>query len=91
MDEKKYIAYIGTYTHGSSKGIHIFDMDVKHGCMSLRKVVSVNNPSYITISADGKYLYSIADEGVAAFHIQEDGDLKLINKEWIGGMGYNYI
>lgn len=91
MDEKKYIAYIGTYTHGSSKGIHIFDMDVKHGVMSLRKVVSVNNPSYITISADGKYLYSIADEGVEAFLIEEDGDLKKINKASIQGMRGCYL
>ena len=25
MDEKKYVAYVGTYTHGSSVGIHLFD------------------------------------------------------------------
>ena len=29
MDQKKYVAYVGTYTHGSSKGIHIYDLDVE--------------------------------------------------------------
>ena len=27
MDEKKYVAYVGTYTHGNSVGIHLFDLD----------------------------------------------------------------
>lgn len=26
---EKYIAYVGSYTHESSKGIHLYDMDVK--------------------------------------------------------------
>lgn len=75
MVGKKYIAYVGTYTHGSSKGIHIFDLDVEKGRMKERKVVPINNPSYVTVSASGKYLYSIADEGVEAFRIESDGDL----------------
>ena len=27
----KYVAYAGSYTHESSKGIHIYDMDVEKG------------------------------------------------------------
>lgn len=82
----KYIAYVGTYTHGSSVGIHIFDMDVEKGRMKERKVVPINNPSDVCISTSGKYLYSIADEGVESFEIQEDGDLCTINKVSIEGM-----
>ena len=47
MAEKKYVAYVGTYTHGESRGIHIYDLDVENGRMEERKVVSINNPSYI--------------------------------------------
>ena len=25
----KYVAYVGTYTHGSSIGIHVYDLDVR--------------------------------------------------------------
>ena len=64
MDKKKYVAYVGTYTHGSSEGIHLFDLDVENGTMTQRKVIPINNPSYIKLSHNGKQLYSISDEGV---------------------------
>ena len=87
MAEKQaYVAYVGTYTNGASKGIHIYDVDVEEGLLYLRKVVPVNNSSYITRSRNMKYLYSIADEGVRAFKIQPDGDLKPINEIDINGM-----
>ena len=85
-DKKAYVAYAGTYTNGSSKGIHIYDVDVEEGLLHLRKVVPVHNSSYITRSRNMKYLYSIADEGVMAYAIQPDGDLKPINKIDINGM-----
>lgn len=47
MEEKNYVAYVGTYTHGSSKGIYIYDLDVENGQAKERKVVPINNPSYI--------------------------------------------
>ena len=81
-----YVAYVGTYTNGSSKGIHIYDVDVAEGTLHLRKVVPVNNSSYLTISRSRKFLYSIADEGVRAFRILPDGDLKAINEIDINGM-----
>ncbi|MDO5702527.1 MAG: lactonase family protein [Lachnospiraceae bacterium] len=87
MAEKEaYVAYAGTYTNGTSKGIHIYDVDVDEGLLYLRKVVPVHNSSYITRSRNMKYLYSIADEGVMAYAIQPDGDLKPINKIDINGM-----
>lgn len=85
-ENEGYVAYVGTYTNGSSKGIHIYDVDVKEGLLYLRKVVPVNNSSYITRSHNQKYLYSIADEGVRAFKIMPDGDLQAINQIDINGM-----
>ena len=85
-DKKAYVAYAGTYTNGTSKGIHVYDVDVEEGLLHLRKVVPVHNSSYITRSRNMKYLYSIADEGVMAYAIQPDGDLKPINKIDINGM-----
>ena len=87
----KYVAYIGTYTHGSSIGIHICDVNVEEGTLTERKVAPVNNSSYIVQSKSGKYLYSIADEGVAVFAILPDGDLELINKVDIDGMRGCYL
>ena len=56
MEKEKYIAYVGTYTHGSSIGIHLYDVDVEEGTLSERKVVPVNNSSYVVKSKNGKYL-----------------------------------
>ncbi len=80
------ILYVGTYTHGTSVGIHIYDMDVENGTLKERKVVPINNASYMVQSKSGKYLYSICDEGVEAFRILPDGDLELINQAGIRGM-----
>ena len=73
MSKDKYVAYVGTYTHGSSIGIHVYDLDVENGYMTEREVVPVNNASHVAKSNNGKYLYSIADEGVAVFAVEDDG------------------
>ncbi|MBR0378751.1 MAG: lactonase family protein [Lachnospiraceae bacterium] len=86
MAAENYVAYVGTYTNGSSKGIHIYDVDVEEGLLYLRKVVPVNNSSYIKESRNGEYLYSIADEGVEVYKIAPDGDLTSINQIDIDGM-----
>lgn len=91
MEQGKYVAYIGTYTHEHSVGIHIYDLDVETGTMTEKKVVPINNPSDLIVSNSGKFLYSIADEGVEAFAIQPDGDLEPINEKWIGGMRGCYV
>ena len=82
----KYVAYAGSYTHESSKGIHIYDMDVEKGRITERKEVQIDNPSYLVLSHNGKFLYSICDHGVAAYKIEADGDLTLINVHTINGM-----
>lgn len=64
MSKEKYVAYVGTYTHEKSIGIHLYDLDVEAGTMKERKVIPINNASHLAVSHNGKYLYSIADEGV---------------------------
>ena len=91
MAQEKYVAYVGTYTHENSVGIHIYDVDVTKGYMKERKVVPINNPSDLVVSRNRKFLYSIADEGVEAFKILKDGDLEPINEQWIGGMRGCYV
>lgn len=91
MEEKKYVAYVGTYTHGNSKGIHIYDLDVENGRAAERKVVPINNPSYIKKSHNNKFLYSISDEGVQSFRIMPDGDLMPLNSASIRGMRGCYL
>lgn len=86
MGKKKYVAYVGTYTHGSSKGIQVYDVNVEEGTLTERSEVKVSNASYTAISKNGKFLYSIEDEGVAVFERDENGDLTRINSVDIDGM-----
>lgn len=39
--DKKYVAYAGSYTHESSKGIHIYDCDVAKGRITEREEVAM--------------------------------------------------
>ena len=93
MAEKKdrYVAYVGTYTHSNSVGIHVYDIDPDTGKMVEKSVAPINNPSYLKVSDDGRRVYSIADEGVASFRILEDGSLEFLTHQWIGGMRGCYV
>jgi len=86
MGKDKYVAYVGTYTHSKSVGIHVYDVDTDKGVLTERSVAPINNPSYVIVSKCKPILYSIADEGVVSFAIDANGDLEKINQEWIGGM-----
>ena len=87
----KYVAYVSTYTSGDNHGIKIYDVDMTHGRLTEKDQVEITNSSYITISHNEKYLYSITDMGVEGYEILSDGDLKLINGHSINGMRGCYL
>lgn len=91
MEKERYVAYVSTYTQGDSHGIKIYDVDMKNGRFKEKDEVEITNSSYVTISHNGKFLYSITDFGVEAYSIQKDGDLKLLNFAPINGMRGCYV
>ncbi|NLL77483.1 MAG: lactonase family protein [Clostridiales bacterium] len=93
MENEKYVAYVSTYTTsmGDKHGIKIYDVDMKQGRMTEKDQVEITNSSYITISHNQKYLYSITDFGVEAYEILDNGELKLINFASINGMRGCYL
>ena len=84
--DKKYVAYVGAYTSDSNAGITIMDMDTAKGRIVPRKEIELDNASFIALSHNGHFLYSICDQGVASFAILENGDLEAINVQSINGM-----
>lgn len=83
----KYMAYVGSYSYtGKAKGITVYDVDVEKGIFKERCEMEVDNSSYVIASHNGKNLYSIADEGVVAFRILENGSLVRLNSKNIKGM-----
>ncbi len=91
MAGDRYVAYVGTYTKGSSEGIYILDFDAEKCCFTKRKAIPANNPSDILVSNSGKFLYSTTDQGVNSYRITVNGDLEFMNTQWTGGMRGSYL
>lgn len=90
----KYVAYVSTYTSGMKDNIHgikIYDVDMENGYFKEKGQVEITNSSYLTISHNSKYLYSITDFGVEAYRIEKDGSLTVINQGSINGMRGCYL
>ncbi len=97
-EEKILKLYVGTYTSGSSKskGIYLLKFDPKTGKLSEPVLVAATEePSFIAVSHDGKYLYAVNEllkyEGnnsgsVGAFAIEKKtGALTFLNRDATGG------
>ena len=91
MEKEKYVAYVSTYTQGDNHGIKIYDVNMEKGRFIEKDKVEISNSSYVTVSHNGKYLYSITDLGVEAYTILKDGSLKIINFAPINGMRGCYV
>lgn len=92
MKSDKYVAYVSAYTNKADKyGIRIYDVDLKQGRLKEKDQVEITNSSYVTISHNQKYLYSITDFGVESYAIQPDGSLMIINHATINGMRGSYL
>lgn len=89
--KEKFVAYVSTYTHGDNHGIKIYDVDLEQGRFLEKYQVEITNSSYITISHNRKYLYSITDFGVESYRVLKDGNLEMINFATINGMRGCYL
>jgi len=87
--------YFGTYTRAenSSKGIYRSVLNLETGKLSDPVLAAeAQNPSFIEIHPNGKFLYSVSEGGeagsVSAYTIEADtGSLTLLNKQPSGGAG----
>lgn len=83
---QQYNLLIGTYTNkGNSEGIYTYQFDAKTGEAVRKSVAKSNNPSYLTLSTDRKYVYAVNESGsqseVSAFSFApESGKLTFLNK-----------
>lgn len=85
MGNKKYVAYVGTYTHGNSKGIQVYDVDVEKGTLRERSEVQVSNASHTAISKNGKFCIRSRTKVWQCSGRDENGDLTRINRVSIDG------
>lgn len=91
--KSKTLLFVGTYTDATpSKGIYIYEFNPKNGSLKLvNEKDNVINPSFLTISQNGKFLYACNETNgenatVSAFKIDaENNKLDFINKQKSGG------
>lgn len=87
--------YVGTFTSEGGEGIYFCDLNSETGEISLNKTFKgVDNPSFLKISKNKKYLYSVSRATpeieksggfVVAYEIGKNGNLQFINKQISNG------
>lgn len=88
---KMHQFYVGTFTSGESKGIYLCEFDSEKGEIILKETFSgVDNPSFLKVSPDKKYLYvvsrapqKIESTGgyVQAYEIGKNSSIQFLNKQ----------
>jgi len=90
--------FIGTYTSSGSKGVYVYKFDVESGKTKYVSEVEVQNPSYMEISADEKFLYTVSENKdieaakLSSFSFdKKEGKLNLINDQLTEGAAPCYV
>ena len=89
---------LGTYTSNEgSKGIYVYKFDIDTGIADSVSMVEVANPSYLTISPNEEFVYSVGENGeddsyAHAFSFdKKNGKLELIDSKLTHGSSPAYI
>ncbi|HEX5150120.1 MAG TPA: lactonase family protein [Parafilimonas sp.] len=95
-----YYLLIGTYTDGGTNdGIHVYRFNPNKGeATFISKTSGVQNPSWLCVSKDGKFVYAVNENGgdkpgeVSAFAFdKKNGQLTLLNKQPTDGFAPCHI
>jgi 6-phosphogluconolactonase len=89
LSAQKYYLFTGTYTKGTSEGIYVYRFDAGSGMVTpVDTAKNIQNPSYLTISRDGKSVYAVTENGgdkpgqLNAFSFDpRQGKLRLLNQK----------
>lgn len=90
---------VGTYTNQPSKseGIYVYKFNPNKAEVTAVGKIATQNPSYLAISKDQKYVYSVNENGddkgaVSSFSFdKQKGELHFINQQSTGGDAPAYI
>ena len=89
----------GTYTQGNSNGIYVYSFNKDNGSFSLVDSAVIENPSYLAVSADNRFVYAVNELGnnsgggmVTAFSFDNrTGKLKFLNSRSSRGENPCYV
>lgn len=97
--QKENYLIVGTYTGGKSEGIYVYHFNSDTGDFDSVSMVKSNNPSYLAVSPNEKYVYAVneaSDKGnggkVSAYEFnKKNGQLSFINQEPSNGDDPCYV
>ncbi len=96
--QSSFYLFVGGYTNGKNEGINVYKFNVEDGSTNFVSKVKSDNPSYLAISANGKYLYSANEVSkgrvgfASAFAFNnKTGVLSPLNQQSVGGNGPCFI
>ncbi len=96
----EFYLIVGTYTppKGNGEGISIYKFNSTNGTASFVSKIFAENPSYLTISSNQQFVYSVNQNGnskpneASAFKFDKtSGTLQFLNKESVEGEGPCFI
>jgi 6-phosphogluconolactonase len=61
----QYYLVTGTYTSGKSEGIYVYQFNSNDGTAKAVSSVKISNPSFVAVSPDEKYIYSVEENAVS--------------------------
>lgn len=88
---------IGTYTSRSSEGIYVHQFDTVSGYSKSISMTKIDNPSYLTLSDDQKFVYAVSENdditaAASAYSFDKTrGELTLLNTQPTQGASPCYI
>jgi len=94
------IIFVSSFAPGEQGAIQALTLDLNNGALKpLARTTGVENPFFLALSPDKKFLYSIHakkfggkdDEEIASFQILEQGKLKLLGKSSARGTAACYL
>ncbi len=90
---KENYLIVGTYTGAKSEGIYVYKFNSENGSYKEISHVKASNPSFVVISPNKKFVYSVHENGkngqggeISAFSFNRDnGTLTFLNRQTTGG------
>ena len=96
--QSSFYLFVGGYTTGKNEGISVYKFNTADGNVMFVSKIKSDNPSYLAVSANGKYLYSANEASkvrlgsASAFKFnKKNGELTLLNQALVSGNGPCYI
>lgn len=96
MPTEKPLVFVGTYSLRGSEGVYVFRLDPATGALDRVGVAASENPSFLALSPDARFLYTANETGeyegrpggsVSAFAVEpKAGALRFLNRQAARGL-----